>query len=118
VQTVNDNFQILITVVVRFCPPSFYSRLLLAPSTNEKTTFRMSSVGPTRDQFFRYTPVIRFLRFCGENEHRHCLSRAFLLFLPIVGDRRRRRREQKGEPGPNARMHVESRVREKHAHVH
>lgn len=96
----NDNPQISVAVARWDFVPSFFfllSLVFLASSANKKTTFRTSSVGPTRDQFFRYTPVIRFSRFYGENdEHRHCLSRALLLFST---DRRRQKKAKRAKRG-------------------
>lgn len=91
---------------VGFRPPPFFllSLVFLASSANKRTAFRTSSVGPTRDQFFRYTPpVIRFSRFYGENEHRHCLSRALLLFST---DRRRQKKAKRSKKRSPARMHA------------
>jgi len=64
----------------------------------------MSSVRPTRDQFFRYTSVIRFSRFYGENEHRHCLSRTLLLFFFYRSSAVEEGEESK--KGSPARMHA------------
>lgn len=74
--------------------PSFF--LLFLASMRMRRHFECPVSGPTRDQFFRYTPVIRFSRFCGENENRHCLSRTLLLFST---DRRRQKKAKRVKRG-------------------
>lgn len=79
--------------------------------------------GPTRDQFFRYTPVIRFSRFerreraPSSSSSRHCLSRTLsCLFSPSFfsssADRRRQKKARRAKreaargQGPSAHGRV------------